>query len=139
MCNTRISNFRWPVVLIAICALSACGESSDGDGDGILLEGLPGETTEGSLDDQMNSDNIEGENDGEGQIETGSENETETDIEDGAGNETENETEIEEAIKRAQEALEEGKASNFNAAQMQKLEAAARFAHAQKIAKSKAR
>ena len=49
------------------------------------------------------------------------------------------ETEIEEAIKRAQEALEEGKASNFNAAQMQKLEAAARFAHAQKIAKSKTR
>ena len=49
------------------------------------------------------------------------------------------ETEIEEAIKRAQEALEEGKSSNFNAAQMQKLEAAARFAHAQKIAKSKAR
>ena len=49
------------------------------------------------------------------------------------------ETEIEEAIKRAQEALEEGKASNFNGAQMQKLEAAARFAHAQKIAKSKTR
>ena len=49
------------------------------------------------------------------------------------------ESEIEEAIKRAQEALEEGKASNFNAAQIQKLEAAARFAHAQKIAKSKDR
>ena len=49
------------------------------------------------------------------------------------------ESDIEEAVKRAQQALEEAKASNYNVAQIEKLEAAARFAHAQKIAKSKAR
>ena len=49
------------------------------------------------------------------------------------------ESDIEEAVKRAQLALEEAKASNYNVAQIEKLEAAARFAHAQKIAKSKAR
>ena len=49
------------------------------------------------------------------------------------------ESDIEEAVKRAQQALEEAKTSNYNAAQIEKLEAAARFAHAQKIAKSKAR
>lgn len=49
------------------------------------------------------------------------------------------ESDIEEAVKRAQQALEEAKSSNYNVAQIEKLEAAARFAHAQKIAKSKAR
>ena len=49
------------------------------------------------------------------------------------------ESDIEEAVKRAQQALEEAKASNYNVAQIEKLEAAARFALAQKIAKSKAR
>ena len=49
------------------------------------------------------------------------------------------ESDIEEAVKRTQQALEEAKASNYNVAQIEKLEAAARFAHAQKIAKSKAR
>ena len=49
------------------------------------------------------------------------------------------ESDIEDAVKRAQQALEEAKASNYNVAQIEKLEAAARFAHAQKIAKSKAR
>ena len=49
------------------------------------------------------------------------------------------ESDIEEAVKRAQQALEEAKVSNYNAAQIEKLEAAARFAYAQKIAKSKAR
>ena len=49
------------------------------------------------------------------------------------------ESDIEEAVKRAQQALEEAKASNYDVAQIEKLEAAARFAHAQKIAKSKAR
>ena len=49
------------------------------------------------------------------------------------------ESDIEDAVKRAQQALEEANASNYSAAQIEKLEAAARFAHAQKIAKSKAR
>ncbi|MED5280751.1 MAG: ATP synthase F1 subunit epsilon [Verrucomicrobiota bacterium] len=49
------------------------------------------------------------------------------------------ESDIEEAVQRAQQALEEAKSSNYNVAQIEKLEAAARFAHAQKIAKSKAR
>ena len=49
------------------------------------------------------------------------------------------ESDIEDAVKRAQQALEEAKASNYSAAQIEKLEAAARFALAQKIAKSKAR
>ena len=49
------------------------------------------------------------------------------------------ELEINEAVKRAEAALETGKTSNFDLAKIEKLEAAARFAHAQKIAKSKAR
>ena len=47
------------------------------------------------------------------------------------------ESSIEEAVKSAQEALAEGKKSNFDLAQMQKLEASARFALAQQIAKGK--
>jgi len=46
---------------------------------------------------------------------------------------------IEKAVKRAQEALAEGKKSNLDIAAMQKLEAAARFALAQQIAKGKTR
>ncbi len=49
------------------------------------------------------------------------------------------ELEINEAVKRAEAALETGKTSNLDLAKIEKLEAAARFAHAQKIAKSKAR
>ena len=46
-------------------------------------------------------------------------------------------TAIDEAVKRAQEALSEGKKSNLDMAAIQKLEAAARFALANQIAKSK--
>ena len=46
---------------------------------------------------------------------------------------------IEEAIQRAQEALEEGKKSNIDVAEIERLEAAARFAMAQKIARGKRR
>ena len=46
---------------------------------------------------------------------------------------------IEDAVKRAQEALTEGKKSNLDMAAMQKLEAAARFALAQQIAKGKSK
>ena len=46
---------------------------------------------------------------------------------------------VEEAIKRAEEALEEGKKSNINAAERERLEAAARYAMAQKIALGKRR
>ena len=46
---------------------------------------------------------------------------------------------IEEAIQRAQEALEEGKKSNIDVAEIERLEAAARFAMAQKIARGKLR
>ena len=46
---------------------------------------------------------------------------------------------IDKAVKRAQEALAEGKKSNLDIAAMQKLEAAARFALAQQIAKGKLR
>ncbi len=46
---------------------------------------------------------------------------------------------IEEAIQRAQEALEEGQKSNIDAAEIERLEAAARFAMAQKIARGKRR
>jgi F0F1-type ATP synthase epsilon subunit len=46
---------------------------------------------------------------------------------------------IEEAIQRAQEALEEGKKSNIDAAEIERLEATARFAMAQKIARGKRR
>ena len=46
---------------------------------------------------------------------------------------------IEEAVKRAQDALTEGKKSNLDLAAIQKLEAAARFALAQQIAKGKSK
>ncbi len=46
---------------------------------------------------------------------------------------------IEDAIKRAHEALEEGQKSNIDAADIERLEAAARFAMAQKIARGKRR
>ena len=46
---------------------------------------------------------------------------------------------IEKAVKRAQEALVEGKKSNLDIAAIQKLEAAARFALAQQMAKGKSR
>ena len=46
---------------------------------------------------------------------------------------------IEEAVKRAQDALTEGKKSNLDLAAIQKLEAAARFALAQQVAKGKSR
>ena len=46
---------------------------------------------------------------------------------------------IEKAVKRAQDALAEGKKSNLDIAAIQKLEAAARFALAQQIAKVKSR
>ena len=46
---------------------------------------------------------------------------------------------IEKAVKRAQDALAEGKKSNLDIAAIQKLEAAARFALAQQIAKGKSR
>lgn len=49
------------------------------------------------------------------------------------------ESEIEEAIKRAEDALTEGKKSNIDEAQMQLLEAAAKFERARKLAKGKAR
>ena len=45
--------------------------------------------------------------------------------------------EIESAIKRADEALEEGRKSNFDEAQLQLLEAAAKFEQARKLAKGK--
>ena len=48
-------------------------------------------------------------------------------------------TEIEEAVKRAQEALEEGKKSNIDAAEIDRLEAEARFAFAKQIARAKRR
>ena len=46
---------------------------------------------------------------------------------------------VEEAIKRAQKALEEGKKSNIGAVAIERLEAAARYAMAQKIARGKRR
>ena len=48
-------------------------------------------------------------------------------------------TEIEEAVKRAQEALEEGKKSNIGAAEIDRLEAEARFAFAKQVARGKRR
>ena len=45
--------------------------------------------------------------------------------------------EIEAAIKRADEALEEGRKSNFDEAQLQLLEAVAKFEQARKLAKGK--
>lgn len=47
--------------------------------------------------------------------------------------------EIEAAIKRADEALVEGKKSNFEEAELQLLEATAKFEQARKLAKGKAR
>ena len=49
------------------------------------------------------------------------------------------ESEIEEAVKRAEEALIEGKKSKIDEAQMQLLEAAAKFERARKLAKGKGR
>ena len=49
------------------------------------------------------------------------------------------ETEIEEAVKRAEEALIEGKKNKIDETQMQLLEAAAKFERARKLAKGKAR
>jgi len=49
------------------------------------------------------------------------------------------EAEIDEAVKRADEALSEGSKSNIDAAQMELLEAAAKFERARKLAKGKAR
>lgn len=46
---------------------------------------------------------------------------------------------IEEAIKRAENALDEGKKSEFDEAQIQALEAAAKYERARKLAKGKAR
>ena len=47
------------------------------------------------------------------------------------------ESEIEEAIQRAEKALTDAKSSNIDQAKIDKLEAAARFAFAQKMAKGK--
>ena len=47
--------------------------------------------------------------------------------------------EIEEAVKRAEQALEEGKKSDIGAAEIERLEATARFAMAQQIARGKRR
>ena len=49
------------------------------------------------------------------------------------------EAEIEEAVNRAAVALQDAKQNNFDQAQIDKLEAAARFAFAQKVAKAKSR
>ena len=49
------------------------------------------------------------------------------------------EAEIDEAVKRADEALSEGSKSNIDAAQMELLEAAAKYERARKLAKGKAR
>ena len=46
---------------------------------------------------------------------------------------------IEAAIKKAEQALEEGKNSNFDEAQLQMLEAAAKYDQARKLAKGKSR
>jgi len=53
--------------------------------------------------------------------------------------EKDNQEAIDEALKRAQEALDEGKKSNIDEAQLQMLEAAAKFERARKLAKGKAR
>ncbi len=52
---------------------------------------------------------------------------------------TTEDSEIDAAIKRAEEALIEGKKSNFDQSKIDKLEAAAKFAFAQKMAKGKTR
>ena len=46
---------------------------------------------------------------------------------------------IEAAIKKAEQALEEGKNSNFDEAQLQMLEASAKYEQARKLAKGKSR
>ena len=46
---------------------------------------------------------------------------------------------IEEAVKRAEDALDEGKKSDFDEAQLQLLEAAAQFERARKLAKGRTR
>ena len=53
--------------------------------------------------------------------------------------EKDNQEEIDEALKRAQDALDEGRKSNIDEAQLQLLEAAAKFERARKLAKGKAR
>ena len=52
---------------------------------------------------------------------------------------TTEDSEIDAAIKRAEEALIEGKRSNLDQSKIDKLEAAAKFAFAQKMAKGKTR
>ena len=52
--------------------------------------------------------------------------------------EKDNQEEIDEALKRAQDALDEGRKSNIDEAQLQLLEAAAKFEKARKLAKGKA-
>ena len=53
--------------------------------------------------------------------------------------EDDNQEDIDEAVKRAQDALDEGRKSNIDEAQLQMLEAAAKFERARKLAKGKAR
>ena len=53
--------------------------------------------------------------------------------------EKDNQEAIDEALKRAQDALDEGRKSNIDEAQLQLLEAAAKFERARKLAKGKAR
>ncbi len=48
-------------------------------------------------------------------------------------------SEIEEAVRRAQEALDEGKKSDLNEADINRLEAQIRYAHAQQVARGKHR
>lgn len=52
--------------------------------------------------------------------------------------EKDNQEEIDRALKRAQDALDEGRKSNIDEAQLQLLEAAAKFERARKLAKGKA-
>jgi F-type H+-transporting ATPase subunit epsilon len=52
--------------------------------------------------------------------------------------EKDNQEEIDKALKRAQDALDEGRKSNIGEAQLQLLEAAAKFERARKLAKGKA-
>ena len=52
--------------------------------------------------------------------------------------EKDNQEEIDKSLKRAQDALDEGRKSNIGEAQLQLLEAAAKFERARKLAKGKA-
>ncbi|MEK9632674.1 MAG: ATP synthase F1 subunit epsilon [Opitutae bacterium] len=52
--------------------------------------------------------------------------------------EKDNQEEIDKALKRAQDALDEGRKSNIGESQLQLLEAAAKFERARKLAKGKA-